>query len=1004
MTEDVKLLHSMGYAQDLLRRMSGFSNFAISFSIICILAGGITSLQLGISAVGGAAAGIVWPIGVGLCFLVALTMAQVASAFPTAGGLYHWSSILGGKGWGWATAWFNFGGVVFVTAAVNVGDLQPVHQFHRADARPRPAKLTVTHQIIGVTVITISQAAFNHFGIRAVTLLTDFSGYLIFAVAIMLTVAMLAFAPSHDFGRLFTFTNYSGDAGGGVWPQQGSTVTDDPARPDVADLHHHRLRRLRPHRRGNRRCGAQCPAGLLRSVYLSGLFGWVMVSAFVLALPSLAEGAKQGGNIFPWLMEQVIPGTFGKVLWVGIVFSNYLCGLACVTSTSRMAYAFARDGGLPASGVLKKVSPKWKTPVAAIWTTAVLTIASTLYAPAYSTLTAACVIFLYVSYVMPAMAGFFAYGKTWRKMGPFDLGPGLYKTLAVISTAFVGLIIWIGIQPPNDLALNALLGSVIVLTLAWWLGVRKVFKGPPVMSIASSAPTGGRPTSRRPRSPSEAAPGPPPRMSTWSCNSGRAGEGRRRALRRRARRRRRRERGGARRRPAVPRRCAARALPRGAADSLRGRRGHAADRRHARRGGLRPVASLTVGEFRDWLLRYETDRPRSPRSPRPHAGDGRRRFKLMSNQDLILVASKCRVVTAFRNTARPARPLSVRLQPNHPTDDPRGIAASILDGLLYGCGDAVIGINPATDSLPASRRAAALLDELIRATRSPRNPACSPTSPPRLRCMKRARRSISFSSPSPAPRPPTAASASTSRCWPRRARRARAGRGTVGDNVMYFETGQGSALSANAHHGVDQQTSRSAPTPWPGLPPLLVNTVVGFIGPEYLYDGKQIIRAGLEDHFCGKLLGLPMGCDVCYTNHAEADQDDMDTLLTLLGVAGVQLHHGRARRRRHHAQLPVTSFHDSQYLRQVLGLKPAPEFEAWLAIVSRTSGRKAWRLPPPPGNWRNCCSNPPAAASAALPSKTPDPSPHFHLPELRRVSNRLRQRRAEVSGRKAGRP
>ena len=490
MTEDVKLLHSMGYAQDLLRRMSGFSNFAISFSIICILAGGITSLQLGISAVGGAAAGIVWPIGVGLCFLVALTMAQVASAFPTAGGLYHWSSILGGKGWGWATAWFNFGGVVFVTAAVNVGTYSLFINFIGPMLGLDPAKLTVIHQVIGVSIITISQAAFNHFGIRAVTLLTDFSGYLIFAVAIVLTGAMLAFAPSHDFGRLFTFANYSGDAGGGVWPQQGSTVlmillglmwpiytiTGYDASAHTAEETVDAARNV--------------PRGLLRSVYLSGIFGWIMVSAFVLALPSLAEGAKQGGNIFPWLMDQVIPGTFGKVLWVGIVLSNYLCGLACVTSTSRMAYAFARDGGLPASGVLKKVSPKWKTPVAAIWTTAMLTIASTLYAPAYSTLTAACVIFLYVSYVMPAMAGFFAYGKTWKKMGPFDLGAGLYRTLAVISTAFVGLIIWIGIQPPNDLALNALLGAAVVLTLAWWFGVRKVFKGPPVMAIAAPAAAG----------------------------------------------------------------------------------------------------------------------------------------------------------------------------------------------------------------------------------------------------------------------------------------------------------------------------------------------------------------------------------------------------------------------------------------------------------------------------------------------------------------------------------
>jgi amino acid transporter len=487
LSDDTKLLESMGYAQELVRRMSGFSNFAISFSIICILAGGITSLQLGISAVGGAAAGVVWPLGVGLCLLVAFCMAQVASAFPTAGGLYHWSSILGGKGWGWATAWFNLGGVVFVTAAVNVGIYSLFVNFIGPMIGIDPSKLTTIHQIVGVTLITVSQALFNHFGIKAVTVLTDFSGYLIFAVAIVLTGAMLIFAPTHDFGRLFTFSNFSGDGGGGVWPTNPSTfmmlllgliwpiytITGYDASAHTSEE--------------TVDAANNVPKGILRSVYISGIFGWVMVSAFVIAMPSLSEAAAQGGNVFPWLMDKVLPGTFGKVLWIGIVLSNYLCGLACVTSTSRMVYAFARDGGLPGSKALKKVSPKHRTPVNAIWTTAVLAIASTLYAPAYSTLTAACVIFLYISYVMPAAAGFFAYGKTWTKMGPFDLGATLYKLLAIVSVCFVGLIVWIGVQPPNDLALNALLGAVVVLSLAWWLGVRKVFKGPPVMSIASSA-------------------------------------------------------------------------------------------------------------------------------------------------------------------------------------------------------------------------------------------------------------------------------------------------------------------------------------------------------------------------------------------------------------------------------------------------------------------------------------------------------------------------------------
>src|SRR5450755_1306269 len=199
---------------------------------------------------------------------------------------------------------------------------------------------------------------------------------------------------------------------------------------------------------------------MLRSVYLSGLFGWVMVSALVLAMPNLAEGAKQGANVFQWLMTAVLPGRAGSLLWIGIVVANYLCGLACVTSTSRMMYAFARDGGLPASRALKRVSPRWKTPVAAIWTTVALAFASTLYAPAYTTLTTACVIFLYLSYVMPAGAGIRAYGRSWKRMGPFDLGGRLYRVVAAVSLAGVAL-----------------------LVAAWWLGVRRRFQGPPAMPV-----------------------------------------------------------------------------------------------------------------------------------------------------------------------------------------------------------------------------------------------------------------------------------------------------------------------------------------------------------------------------------------------------------------------------------------------------------------------------------------------------------------------------------------
>jgi amino acid transporter len=224
---------------------------------------------------------------------------------------------------------------------------------------------------------------------------------------------------------------------------------------------------------------------MLRSVYLSGIFGWLMVCSFVLAMPSLTEAAGHGADVFGWLMQKVLPGAFGEILWTGIVVANYICGLACITSTSRMTYAFARDGGLPFSHLLKTVSPKWRTPVPAIWTVAALVTASMLYAPAYSTLTTAGVIFLYISYVMPSAAGFFVYGKSWTHMGPFSLGRTLFRTLAVICVLGVLLLIWIGIQPPNEKALWVTAISLTLITVLWWSGIRKVFRGPPLTTVAS---------------------------------------------------------------------------------------------------------------------------------------------------------------------------------------------------------------------------------------------------------------------------------------------------------------------------------------------------------------------------------------------------------------------------------------------------------------------------------------------------------------------------------------
>jgi len=351
------------------------------------------------------------------------------------------------------------------------------------------------------------------------------------------------------------------------------------------------------------------------------------------------------------------------------------------------------------------------------------------------------------------------------------------------------------------------------------------------------------------------------------------------------------------------------------------------------RAAFAPVAGLTVGEFRDWLLRYETDAATlAALAPGLMPEMAAAVSKLMGNQDLILAASKARVVTRFRNTLGLPGTLAVRLQPNHPTDDTRGVMASIIDGLMYGCGDAVIGINPATDSPAACGTLLRLIDRLIREYEIPAQSCVLAHVTTTLRCIEAGDPvDLVFQSIAGTEGANRSFGIDLKMLGEAREAALSLGRGTLGRNVMYFETGQGTPLSAGAHHGIDQQTLEArAYGVARAFEPLLVNTVVGFIGPEYLYDGKQIIRAGLEDHFCGKLLGLPMGCDVCYTNHAEADQDDMDTLLTLLGVAGCNYIMGVPGADDIMLNYQSTSFHDSHYLRQVLGLRPTPEFEAWL--------------------------------------------------------------------------
>jgi len=346
-----------------------------------------------------------------------------------------------------------------------------------------------------------------------------------------------------------------------------------------------------------------------------------------------------------------------------------------------------------------------------------------------------------------------------------------------------------------------------------------------------------------------------------------------------------------------------------------------------------PVSHLTVGGFRDWLLSdaATTDRL-AALAPGVTPEMAAAVSKVMRNQDLIAVARKCRVVTRFRNTIGLPGTMAVRLQPNHPTDDARGIAASIADGLLHGAGDATIGINPASDSLPVLGDLLKLLDELIARFDIPTQGCVLTHVTSSIQLIERgAPVDLVFQSIAGTQDANTSFGIDLAVLQEGLEAGRSLKRGTLGDNVMYFETGQGSALSAGAHHGVDQQTLEArAYAVARAYEPLLVNTVVGFIGPEYLYDGKQIIRAGLEDHFCGKLMGVPLGCDVCYTNHAEADQDDMDTLLTLLGAAGVTYIMGVPGADDVMLNYQSTSFHDQLYIRDVLGLKRAPEFERWL--------------------------------------------------------------------------
>jgi len=482
----------MGYAQELERRMSGFSNFAISFSIICILSGGINSLAQATSGVGGAAIGIGWPVGCLISLFFALGMAQIASAYPTAGGLYHWASILGNRFTGWFTAWLNLLGLITVLGAINIGTAAFLGgtfgtQLGIADAN---GVLTPGMTVILVVIFTAVQALINHFGIGLTARLTDFSGSLILVTAAVLTVACFYYAPTWDFSRLWTFTNNSGDAGGAVWPQSDSmlyifalglllpiyTITGYDASAHTSEE--------------TKKAAHSVPRSIISSVLWSSFAGWIMLSAFVIAIPDMAVGAKQGWGVFFMTINAIMPAWLVTTLYFAIFIAQFLCGLATVTSASRMIFAFSRDGGIPfGSKALASVSPKHRTPVAAIWTAAALEslfVWGALFisigaASLYVTVVNATLIFLFLSFLIPIVLGIFAYGTSkWPAAGPWSIGEGMYKLMGVLATMGMVIIIYIAIQPPNDKVLGVTLGFIVLSVIIWFVFEQRRFKGPPI--------------------------------------------------------------------------------------------------------------------------------------------------------------------------------------------------------------------------------------------------------------------------------------------------------------------------------------------------------------------------------------------------------------------------------------------------------------------------------------------------------------------------------------------
>ena len=492
--QDTKLLHGMGYAQELSRSMSKFSNFAISFSIICILSGAINSFSQATGSIGGAAAGIAWIVGCIVSGFFALSMAQIASAFPTAGGLYHWGAILGNRAVGWFTAWLNLLGLITVLGAINIGTAF----YFQLTFGSLIGMTTDPAWIVGfVVVITVVQAIFNHVGIKVTTMLTDISGYIIFATTAVLVLACLFLAPHLDFARLWTFKNYSGPAGGGIFPQSTSmsylfllcllwpiyTITGYDASAHTSEE--------------TERAAYSVPSGIVNAVIWSSLIGWIMVCAIMLAIPDLDAGAASGGNVFVGMMDAIMPSgglaALKVLIYIGILVAQLLCGLATVTSASRMLFAFSRDGGMPmGSKALASVSPTYRTPVTAIWTATVISLLYVIlvsFIPVsggsafslYFIVVNSTLVFLFLSFTVPLIAGAMAFGgPKWPTPGPWSMGAGLYKLVTALAVIGMVIIFYIAIQPPSGVVLYIVIGFLILAAVLWFTVENRRFQGPPI--------------------------------------------------------------------------------------------------------------------------------------------------------------------------------------------------------------------------------------------------------------------------------------------------------------------------------------------------------------------------------------------------------------------------------------------------------------------------------------------------------------------------------------------